>query len=32
MSVILVPPVTDELQDAIDFYNDQLAGLGDRFF
>jgi hypothetical protein len=32
MSVILVPPVTDELQDAIVFYNDQLAGLGDRFY
>jgi len=28
MSVILLPPSEVELQDAIDFYNDQMAGLG----
>lgn len=32
MSVILIPPATDELQDAIDFYNDQLSGLGDQLY
>jgi len=32
MSVILLPPADIELQDAIDFYNDQMRGLGDRFY
>jgi len=32
MSVILLPPADIELQDAIDFYNDQMTGLGDRFY
>ncbi|WP_372794340.1 type II toxin-antitoxin system RelE/ParE family toxin [Pontiella sp.] len=32
MSIILVPPADAELQDAIDFYNDQMTGLGDRFY
>ena len=32
MSVILLPPSEVELQDAIDFYNDQMMGLGDQFY
>ena len=32
MSVILLPPSDVELQDAIDFYNDQMNGLGNRFY
>jgi hypothetical protein len=32
MSVILLPPSEVELQDAIDFYNDQMVGLGDLFY
>ena len=32
MSVILLPPAEVELQDAIDFYNDQMTGLGDQFY
>jgi len=32
MSVILLPPSELELQDAIDFYNDQMNGLGDQFY
>lgn len=32
MSIILVSPADSELQDAIDFYNEQMPGLGDRFY
>jgi hypothetical protein len=32
VNVILLPPANTELQDAIDYYNDQLAGLGDQFY
>ena len=32
MNVILVHPADEELQDSIDFCNDQLDGLGDRFY
>jgi toxin ParE1/3/4 len=32
MNVILLPPSDTELQDAIDFYDDQMDGLGDRFY
>jgi len=32
MNVILLPPSDTELQDAIDYYNDQMEGLGDRFY
>jgi hypothetical protein len=32
MNVILLPPSEVELQDAIDFYNDQMEGLGNQFY
>jgi toxin ParE1/3/4 len=32
MNIILLPPSDTELQDAIDFYDDQMAGLGGRFY
>ena len=32
MSVILLPPSEVELQDAIDFYNDQMDGLSEQFY
>ena len=32
MNVILLPPSEVELQDAIDFYNDQMEGLGRQFY
>jgi hypothetical protein len=32
MNIILLPPSDMELQDAIDFYDDQMAGLGGRFY
>ena len=32
MNVILLPPSDIELQDAIDFYDGQMDGLGDRFY
>ncbi len=32
MNVVLLPPVDLELQDAIEFYDGQMAGLGDRFY
>jgi len=32
MNVILLPPSDIELQDAIDFYNDQMEGLGNQFY
>jgi plasmid stabilization system protein ParE len=32
MSVILLPPADDELDEAIAYYNDQLTGLGDQFY
>ncbi len=32
MRVILLAPSEVELQDAVDFYNDQMAGLGDQFY
>ena len=32
MNVILLPPADLELQDAIDFYDGQMNGLGDRFY
>jgi hypothetical protein len=30
--VLFLPPADRELEDAIQYYNDQLEGLGDRFF
>ena len=32
MNVILLPPADLELQDAIDFYDGHMNGLGDRFY
>ncbi len=32
MNIILLPPADKELDEAIEYYNDQQAGLGDRFF
>lgn len=32
MSVILLPPADQELEEAIIFYNDQLPGLGEQFY
>jgi len=32
MKIILLPPSDAELQDAIDFYNGQMDGLGERFY
>ncbi len=32
MNVVLLPPADAELKEAVDYYNDQIAGLGDEFF
>ena len=32
MNVILIPPADNELREAIDYYNDQLEGLGEQFY
>ena len=32
MNIILIPPADKELEEAINYYNDQLAGLGDQFY
>lgn len=32
MTIILIPPADQELIEAIDYYNDQLVGLGDQFY
>ena len=32
MNVILISPADKELEEAIDYYNDQLSGLGDQFY
>jgi len=32
MNVFLIPPADRELDDAIEYYNDQLPGLGDQFY
>jgi toxin ParE1/3/4 len=32
VNMILLPPSDTELQDAIDFYDDQMDGLGRRFY
>jgi plasmid stabilization system protein ParE len=31
MNVVLLPPADAELEEAVDYYNDQIAGLGDEF-
>lgn len=32
MNVILIPPADKELDEAIEFYNNQFPGLGDQFY
>ena len=32
MNVLLTPPVDKELDEAINYYNGQLNGLGDQFY
>ena len=32
MNVLLLDPAPHELQEAIDFYNDQMQGLGNQFY
>ena len=32
MNVVFLPPADKELEEAINFYNDQLKGLGDQFY
>lgn len=32
MNVILIPPSDKELGEAVDYYNDQLEGLGEQFY
>jgi hypothetical protein len=30
MNIIVIPPADKELEEAIDYYNDQMAGLGNQ--
>ncbi len=32
MNILLLPPADRELEEAIAYYNDQLAGLGEKFY
>ena len=32
MNITLIPPSNKELEEAIDYYNDQMPGLGQRFY
>ncbi|RKX24317.1 MAG: type II toxin-antitoxin system RelE/ParE family toxin [Candidatus Zixiibacteriota bacterium] len=32
MNFIFLPPADQELEEAIEYYNDQLQGLGDQFY
>lgn len=32
MNIILIPPSNEELNKAIDYFNDQQVGLGDKFY
>ena len=32
MNIVLIPPADKELKEAIDYYNDQLTGLGEQFY
>ncbi len=32
MNIIVVPPADSELLEAVDYYNDQLEGLGEQFY
>ena len=32
MNIILIPPSDKELKEAINYYNDQMPGLGDQFY
>ena len=32
MNIILIPPSDRELEETIDYYNDQMHGLGEQFY
>ncbi|MFW8601594.1 type II toxin-antitoxin system RelE/ParE family toxin [Desulfobacterota bacterium M19] len=32
MNIIVIPPADKELEEAIDYYNDQMTGLGEQFY
>ena len=32
MNIVVVPPADLELHEAVDYYNDQLNGLGEQFY
>ncbi len=32
MNFVFLPPADQELEEAIEYYNDQLQGLGDQFY
>ena len=32
MNIILIPPSDKELEETIDYYNDQMFGLGEQFY
>ena len=32
MNIILIPPSDKELEEAVDYYNDQMPGLGEQFY
>lgn len=32
MNIILIPPSDKEMEEAIDYYNDQMPGLGEQFY
>lgn len=32
MNIILIPPSDKELEEAIDYYDDQMPGLGEQFY
>lgn len=32
MNIILIPPSDKELEEAIDYYDDQMSGLGEQFY
>ncbi len=32
MNIILIPPSDKELKEAIDYYDDQMSGLGEQFY
>lgn len=32
MNVVLIPPSDKELEEAVNYYNDQMPGLGEQFY